>query len=425
MSQYGAEGFALHGWSHRQILRHYYPGTTIGHVPDRLVRVLVVEGHSRVAVTSRRPFRIVDASNRSWTLAARRLVLTPGPHVRVHGRRVALHLPLTVTPGAGVLTVDRKPYRGSLTVFRAGRALSVVNTLRLELYVRGVIGWEMPHRWQPEALAAQAVAARSYALSVLHPTQAFDLYSDTRDQEYGGIRAEYPSTDAAVAETAGEAVLWRGSVARTYYSSTSGGRTQALADALPGLSPVPYLVSVSDPYDSLSPRHRWGPLRFSPARVARLLDVPRPTSLRVRRNDSGRVASVDVIWRGGDATVGGRDFQRHLDLPSTWFSVSAPGHAHARVTHAGGAKAKRANVPKRLAGWFVIVRSAPVTGPAGELRAVARAAHGRVLRSSLHPPLRSGFWVVAVGPYASRASAGAAVRTLTGRFPGAYRRHLR
>src|SRR5204863_533694 len=83
------------------------------------------------------------------------------------------------------------------------------------------------YRWHFEALRAQAVAARSYALSSLSASADFDLYADQRSQVYAGIRAERRSTNLAVGSTAGQVLRWQGIVARTYYDSSSGGRTAA------------------------------------------------------------------------------------------------------------------------------------------------------------------------------------------------------
>src|SRR5256884_303239 len=82
----------------------------------------------------------------------------------------------------------------------------IVNVVDLDFYIRGVVPSEMPKTWAPEALKAQAVAARSYALSHLHAATGFDLYPDTRDQVYLGIPHEAPSTNAAVNATAGQVV---------------------------------------------------------------------------------------------------------------------------------------------------------------------------------------------------------------------------
>ena len=314
MSQYGAEGFAQHGWSYRRILAHYYPGTRLKRTGNRTVRVLVVAERRQVTIRSHKTYRITDAAGRAWTLHPREVTLTTRGRVQIRGKRRALRFPVVFEPGATVLSVNGNAYRGRLRVLRDGRRLDVVNDVRMEFYVRGVVPWEMPYRWHLGALAAQAVAARSFALAELGSRGTFDLYPDTRDQMYGGVRAETTRTNRAVASTARQVLVWNGAVARTYYSSTSGGRTQAL----PG---VPYLRSVSDPYDRISPHHRWGPLRYSRRQLGRLLHLPAPTAVHVARNLDGRARSVYVRWRGGGSSVSASDFQRRLGLRSTWFWV--------------------------------------------------------------------------------------------------------
>jgi stage II sporulation protein D len=405
LSQYGAEGFALHGWGYRRILRHYYPGTSLARLPGRTVRVLITEGKRRVAVSSRKSFRVRDTAGREWTLSPRRIVFSRRVLIRVNGKKTPLRLPVTVEPGASPLAVDGAPYRGSLTVSRVRGTLTVVNRLDLELYLRGVVPWEMPWRWDRAALAAQAVAARSYAVSRLDSGTMFDLYADTRDQMYGGLRAEHPTTNRAVGRTAGLVLVWGGHTIRAYYSSTSGGRTEAVAG-------VPYLQSVPDPYDSLSPHHRWGPVRVSSRRLGRLLGVPPPTKVRVVRNGSGRVSDVFVRWADGSRWIAGSTFQSRLDLRSTWFWVGSS------ETEPNGKAARPSRPRPGLHGWVAIVASAPDSGP--RPNALARRVGGRVLRSADYPTLRAGFWVVALGPYTSEHLA----RAASARFPGAYAKRI-
>ena len=146
-----------------------------------------------------------------------------------------------------------------------------MNVVGLEAYLQGVVPREMPSAWPPEALKAQAVAARSYALATRAGRRAFDLYADVRSQVYGGVAAEEPATTTAVDATAGQVVLYDGKVATTFFFSTSGGRTASAADAWSG-EPVPYLVSVADPYDDASPYHDWGPLRSPRPTLAKKLE---------------------------------------------------------------------------------------------------------------------------------------------------------
>ena len=114
------------------------------------------------------------------------------------------------SPVRAPLRLGADAYRGALLVHKRGGRLTVVNRLPLDRYLRGVVPWEMPDDWHPEALRAQAVVARSYALATLKPGTLFDLYADTRSQVYGGVQAEEDSTNRAIGSTAGRVVFWNG-----------------------------------------------------------------------------------------------------------------------------------------------------------------------------------------------------------------------
>lgn len=314
MSQYGARGYAESGWGYQRILAHYYRGTQLKVVPARPVRVLLLEGKGAVRIGSARPFRVVDARGKVRRFTPRTLNL-------VAAKIAAARLPLRYEPGAAPLVVDGNAYRGTLIVHRRSGRLTVVNKLPLDRYLRGVVPWEMPDDWHPEALRAQAVVARSYALATLKPGTVFDLYADTRSQVYGGVQAEAATTNVAIGSTAGQVLLWNGRVATTFYHSTSGGATVSVAEAWPRATPVPYLVSVADPYDRLSKHHRWGPVRLSPAAVGKKLGIRAVRDLVVARGPSGRVTEVTLKARGGTRTMLSQDFRRALDLRSTWFAI--------------------------------------------------------------------------------------------------------
>jgi stage II sporulation protein D len=364
MSQWGARGLALHGWSWRGILSHYYPGTDLSRVAHVKVRVLIRQRRDGVAFSARTPFRIVDARGRS-RLQRRRIVFRTGAW---HGLRP----PLRLVAGAEPVAVDGAGYRGSFVV---RRGIDVVNVVPLERYLCGVVSWEMPKRWPAEALRAQAVAARTYTVENLAAGSWFDVYPDTRDQMYGGIRAEDAATNRAVGATAGRILTWHGAPAKTFYFSTSGGRTQSSQDAFHG-SAIPYLRSVADPYDA-GPKHDWT-YRFTALQIARRLHVPLPHSLSVRLNPSGWVASVVV----GSRTINGVEFERALGLPSTHFRVGP-------------------RAPQRTG---VHVRTRPRAGWVAVLETSASRFRGSVSTSSLHG-LRPGLWVRIKGPFASRATA--------------------
>lgn len=313
MSQWGARGYALHHWTWQRILAHYYPGTQVSTSANVTVRVLLAASQPQVTVTCAAGMRVGDATGRVLRVPARTYGI--GPALVVHGHR--LRPPVAIYCDRAPVEWDGRAYHGALVVSRGAGKLAVVNAVDLEDYVRGVIGAEMPHRWPLAALEAQAVAARSYALATMHPGRRFDLYADDRSQVYGGIGAETPGTLYAATQTEGRILTYDGRVATTYFFSTSGGRTADVRDVWPKLGAVPYLRSVSDPYDGASPVHTWGPYAFSAADFARRLDVP-PGRLRLLRGRSGRVTVLDV----GAVALSGEQVQRILRLRSTWFSIA-------------------------------------------------------------------------------------------------------
>ena len=327
MAQYGAYGYAREeGRSYAWILGHYYQGTTLGPTSVGAVRVLLAEGRQSLTVSSEAVFTAVDAGGREVKFAAgRRLELGPALRVTVAGHETRLASPVRFRRGARVLELGGRPYRGQLVVRSSGARLSAVNHLGLEEYLYGVVPDEMPPSWPMEALKAQAVAARSYAVVSRRPSGVFDLFSDTRSQVYGGVASEEARTNAAIDATAGQVVLFGGRVAYTFFHSTSGGRTAAIADVW-NAEPVPYLVSVADPYDRLSPYHRWGPLRYTGRQLARRLGSAAPPGrLRdalVVRNASLRADRVVFTGTRGSATMSGDGFRARLGLRSSWISIA-------------------------------------------------------------------------------------------------------
>jgi len=318
MSQYGAEGFALHGYRYQRILAHYYPGTRLSRTPERDVRVLLLSGASSVTIGSSARFRVTDARGRSFVLPAGSQAVNRWFAVKLRRKRRLLAMPLRFQPGAQPLTLDGAAYRGALTV---EPGLAVVNTVPMESYLRGVVPAEMPSSWLRQALETQAVAARSYALSELRPGAGFDVYPDQRSQMYLGIGAERASSDEAVARTAGQILTWRGAVAQTFFSSSSGGRTAAAADAWPGARPVPYLRSVADPYDRISPYHRWHPLVLTAARLGARLGLSGVRDVAADTAPSGWVRRVSVETKSGTRSLAATEFAGRLGLRSQSFRI--------------------------------------------------------------------------------------------------------
>lgn len=342
MSQWGAHGFARRGMSYDRILTHYYRGTSIEKALPTKIRVLLAAGKQKLTVSSAAPFRVRETSGKIRRLPAGEQVLGPGLKVKTKGvkRRVALRWPIVFLPGKEPLRLGRR-YRGTIQVDATGGRLRAINVVGLEPYLYGVVPSEVPDDWHTEVLKAQAVAARSYALATRKVGGAFDVYPDVRSQVYRGIDEEVESTNQAVDDTAGEILMYRGRIATTYFHSTSGGRTASVVDVWPGSNPVPYLVGVDDPYDSISPHHTWGPELISATKLQKALKAPgRLADVRTTVNGSSRVTTVTGIGSLGEAGVRGGDFRRALGLRSTWFRVGVLGLTPPTVPLTFGAPGK-------------------------------------------------------------------------------------
>jgi stage II sporulation protein D len=323
LSQYGAYGFAKQGVGYAAILAHYYTGTTLGTTPDATVRVLLLSNRPSVrfnGATDACGAMLVES--KTYTAKRKR------GGVRLlnkRGRRIASCGPLlSATGGADVNVVGKGVYRGALEV-RAGKVAGVnaINVVGLEDYVRGVVAKESPASWPPDALRAQAVVARSYALSTSKNGAGFDHYDDTRSQAYGGVAAETAKTNQAVADTSLQVVLYQGKVAQTYFFSTSGGATENNENSAIGFggAPIPYLRGVPDPYDDISPYHRWT-RKFSQASIqAKLGSLVRGKLKNIVVAQTGyspRIVRATLVGTGGSRNVTGPDLRALLALPDSW-----------------------------------------------------------------------------------------------------------
>lgn len=322
MSQYGALGMAKAGKTHEEILAYYYTGIEIETGEPKVVRVLLAEGKRALSIASTVPFSAVDGLGVAHSVPAGGLLLRPKLTLRDEtGAEIPVPGPLLVRPGKGMpLTLDGKPYRGQYEVTVSKGFLRVVNHIPLETYLLGVVPGEMPDSWPAEALEAQAVAARSYALANLVAGKPFDLYSDQRSQVYRGAAAERPTTTAAVRATRRKIVTYDGKVASTLYSSSSGGRTASAADVF-GVE-IPYLVSRPDPWDKESPYHRWGPILIGGRALQSAFTLQAPaTDATGVSTPSGRVRSVSITTGAAVTRVPGALLRTALGLRSTWVTI--------------------------------------------------------------------------------------------------------
>jgi stage II sporulation protein D len=324
MSQWGALGQAKAGRDYRAILGHYYRGTAIGSAPTPVLeRVRVLVGDNLANVTVANALAVFDANGKRYVLPVGPVRIGPKLQLPVgkDSKPLALPGPLTLRAAPGsFLTVGEKGYRGDLRIAKAGTKVQLVNVVGLEEYLLGVVPGEMPKDWPLEALKAQAVAARTYAVSHLVKAKGFDLYSDWRSQVYYGVASEGTGSTRAVNETRGEIVTYEGLPAQTFCFSSSGGRTISSLDVF-GMD-VPYLQAVDDRWDSVSPNFRWPTRALTGPQLAKRFGlVGAVTDVSYVPGAPGRPAVIRLSTPAASTDVRLSDVRAKLGLKSTGFRL--------------------------------------------------------------------------------------------------------
>ncbi len=347
MSQWGAYGQAKAGRDYKTILTTYYTGvelTAAPFPPTRKLRLLLADAQGSVSITSAKPFVVADANGKEIDLAPGTVTIRPDLTVPgVDGTPVKLIGPVIVTPDkAGLLTYAGKTYRGELRVAVVANRLQLVDLVGLETYLAGVVPGEMPVDWPVEALKAQAVAARTYAIAGLVKGRSYDLMTDARSQSYYGVGAETPRSSRAVRETKGEILTYDGAPITAFYSSSSGGKTVSALDVYG--TDIPYLQSVDDPWDDASPNHRWEPRVYSPEALAQAFKVAGPViDAVIAPGVAGRPAELRLTTSATSYRWKLTEVRARLGLKSTSFRLG--------VLRFGSASEKtRAGKPVKLTG---------------------------------------------------------------------------
>jgi len=230
------------------------PSTPLSREPPTL-RVLLAENVSRVVVTF--PSLFVFKTGLSQETGRGRVEIRyENAHLTINGVPIETSSCTFVTEG---FQLPQGKYRGNLIILATNSNLMLINEIDIESYLMSVVPSEVPPEWPREALKAQAVAARTYALyemvSSRQKNLPFDVYADTRSQVYKGESAEHKTTSLAVDETRGEVIRYQGRIIPAYFHASSGGFTENSEEVFG--TAWPYLRSVPSPYYKVYPNSEW------------------------------------------------------------------------------------------------------------------------------------------------------------------------
>lgn len=222
----------------------------------------------------------------------------------------------------------KRPYRGKMVLEAKRGLLCLLNMLSVEDYVKGTIKLEASPSWPEEALKAQIVVARTYALKNLgrHKEDGFDFCATEHCQRYGGINAEDPRTNALVDATRGVVLTYEGKIASVVYHSESGGYTDSALNVWG--KDVPYLVAVPSPWEKDTPHAFWT-VRLSKAEIETALRragyLPGYLQdIQFVSGQNGRMKEVVLFSRNGRWVIPASKFREAIGaqiLLSTYFTV--------------------------------------------------------------------------------------------------------
>ena len=231
-----------------------------------------------------------------------------------------------------VTTLDGKNYFGGVYVNKNKNSLSVINIVPLEEYLRGVVSKEMSPSFPIEALKAQSIAARSFAMKnrKRHDKDGFDLCNGTHCQVYIGV-ADFESVNRAVSETRGEVLMFKNKIADTNFHTDSGGMTESVGEVW-GTN-IPYLVAVKEILEIGEPwTAKFTAKDFSSRFGDNFGDLKSITLSKLTigngsddRSPSGRVKFAQIVGTNRTLKISGTDLRRKFSLPSTLFDMQLDG----------------------------------------------------------------------------------------------------
>jgi SpoIID/LytB domain protein len=325
MGQYGALGYAQNsGWSYTQILDRYYGGTVMGSVGNDNISVHITrKDNTGVIVLNAAEFggppAVYVERSADNTFAVRTGPGCAGPW----SEPATATAPVGLNPKPGQLLTLCEPngmtaYRGAFQVIDNGGS-KLLNLVATEDYVKGVVPREMGSSFHPQALRAQAVAARSYARAFDRDAPYANQCDTTKCQVYGGQGAETANTNAAADATAGEVRRFasNNAVASTEFSSSTGGWTAG------GTFPA-----VADDGDAIgtNPNHAWN-ATVAVSKIESAWAIGKLSSITVTKRNGlgdwgGRATEVRIQGSSATVTVSGSAFRDKLGLKSDWFRLA-------------------------------------------------------------------------------------------------------
>ena len=212
--------------------------------------------------------------------------------------------------------VGDKRYAGKIKVTFSDDLIFAVNVIGIEDYLTSVVGAEMPYKWPLEALKAQAIASRTYAL-MKKGNASYDIDSTKMDQVYNGLESRTNKTRKAVNKTRSIVIVYENKLINALFHSSSGGMTENSEDVWDNA--FPYLISVKD-FDKDNPQLNWKKLYSEKDLINLFPEIGGIQKMEILSiSHTGRIKKIKVYGKYGSKVMKGKELRHQLDLKSTLF----------------------------------------------------------------------------------------------------------
>lgn len=307
-----------------------FPGLSASLEPDLRVAVMNETGYVTVEAETGGLISIVDGSSRQLSKGEKATIAAGHNGLRVNGRTTTSN-DLTIRSKTETFRIGARKFRGELHAVQSGNRILIINRVPIEAYLVGLIASEISPSWPAEAIKAQAVAARTYAIAQMdrirkaRPEAEYDIESTMLDQVYDGAHREEAHVYRIVEATRGQVMHQNGALIQAYYHSCCGGLTERAHNVWDNAVGPP---QVEDNYCARSPKLLWS-YQLPRAQFQKILSIGQVTAVTtVPLFDSPRVDTVVMETTSGTKDVKATDLRRYLgysNLKSTWFEVKLAG----------------------------------------------------------------------------------------------------
>lgn len=331
MTQWGAKGMAEKGFKYEDILKYYYTGVDfeVKDTSSQDIRVLLKLSTPQGEFSSSEDYKIVDKTTsetllQSQALSGTTISFENEEFIIKNGNKEIRTKNEVIVEGASTIAFNGLRYYGVLEVSKGSAStVSIINRVNLEVYLRGVVPHEISPSWPQESIKAQILAARTYSLKRIQPSNKFDVYDNVTSQVYKGAVGEHTLVNQLIDGTKGQVITYSGKLIDALYSASAGGHTVDAADVWG--NHVPYLIGKPDPYDNSKYMQNWWKYSVTVNDLSRYFpEVGTLKKIVVLEMKKERPSKIKVVGDKGEKTLTGTEFRSRVGydkIQSSIFSI--------------------------------------------------------------------------------------------------------